>query len=174
MAYKLIEIRVNPLTNMEHREFICDTDADFESLPKAHAGDAAVSAETGNVYVVNASGEWVEFGGGRKDAVGTWVFNDELTQIDKPFAEGIEFVECSGYMLDNERNANFDISKIGFFGDTETLEEMSIISPDEDENSIYFAGEGFASGFDHKTITITKQPDDETFIAWLKANATKA
>lgn len=63
MAWKLIDIRVNPLTNKKHREYICDTDADFESLPKAHAGDTAVSAATGNVYVVNATGEWVKFGG---------------------------------------------------------------------------------------------------------------
>lgn len=63
MAWKLIDIRVNPLTNKKHREYICDTDADFESLPKAHAGDTAVSAATGNIKVVNASGEWVEFGG---------------------------------------------------------------------------------------------------------------
>lgn len=61
--HKLIDIRVNPLTNKKHREFICDTDADFASLPKAHAGDTAVSAATGNVYVVNASGNWVPFGG---------------------------------------------------------------------------------------------------------------
>ena len=62
--YKLIEIRVNPLTNMEHREFICDTDADFADLPNGNPGDTAVSAATGNVYIVNASGEWVLFGGG--------------------------------------------------------------------------------------------------------------
>lgn len=62
MAHKLIDIRVNPLTNKKHREYICDTDADFKDLPKRNPGDTAVSAATGNVYVVNASGEWVLFG----------------------------------------------------------------------------------------------------------------
>jgi DNA-binding beta-propeller fold protein YncE len=63
MAQKLIDIRVNPWTNKKHQEFICDTDADFASLPKGKPGDTAVSAATGNVYVVNASGNWVAFGG---------------------------------------------------------------------------------------------------------------
>ena len=63
MANKLIDVRVNPLTNAEHRDFICDTDADFADLPKGNPGDTAVSAETANVYVVNASGNWVPFGG---------------------------------------------------------------------------------------------------------------
>lgn len=60
---KLIDLRVNPLTKKEHREFICDTDADFADLPKSNPGDTAVSAATGNVKVVNASGNWVDFGG---------------------------------------------------------------------------------------------------------------
>lgn len=63
MAYKIIDIKVNPLTITEHRDYICDTDADFANLPKGNPGDSAVSAATGNVYVVNASGEWVAFGG---------------------------------------------------------------------------------------------------------------
>lgn len=63
MAIKLIDVRVNPLTNEEHREFICDTDADFADLPKSNPGDTAVSAATCNVKVVNASGNWVDFGG---------------------------------------------------------------------------------------------------------------
>lgn len=63
MAIKLIDVHVNPLTNKEHKEFICDTDSDFSKLPKANPGDTAVSAATGNVKVVNASGNWVDFGG---------------------------------------------------------------------------------------------------------------
>lgn len=63
MATKLIDTKVNPWTNKKHQEFICDTDADFANLPKGKPGDTAVSAATGNVYVVNASGNWVPFGG---------------------------------------------------------------------------------------------------------------
>ena len=43
------------------REFIVDTDADFENLPKACTGSAAISLASGNVRVVNTSGEWVPF-----------------------------------------------------------------------------------------------------------------
>lgn len=63
MAYKLIDVHVPLYTNIEKRDFICDTDADFADLPKCYPGSTAVSAATGNVYVVNASGEWVAFGG---------------------------------------------------------------------------------------------------------------
>ena len=63
MAHKLIDTKVNPWTNKEHQEFICDTDADFANLPKGNPGDTAVSAATCNVKVVNASGNWVDFGG---------------------------------------------------------------------------------------------------------------
>lgn len=44
-------------------EFIVDTNADFEKLPKACPGSTALSAESGDVMVVNASGEWVKMGG---------------------------------------------------------------------------------------------------------------
>lgn len=63
MAYKQIKNRFVSCDEERYGEFICDTDADFADLPKAYAGSTAVSVETGNVYVVNASGEWVKFGG---------------------------------------------------------------------------------------------------------------
>lgn len=47
--------------NEPPREFIVDTDADFENLPKACTGSAAVSLESGSVRVVNTAGEWVPF-----------------------------------------------------------------------------------------------------------------
>lgn len=63
MAIKIIDIQHNRSTQNTIQEFVCDTDADFADLPKCDPGSAAVSAETGNVYVVNASGDWVPFGG---------------------------------------------------------------------------------------------------------------
>lgn len=45
------------------KEFLCDTDADFASLPVASVGSSAVSIESGDVMVVNTSGKWVKFGG---------------------------------------------------------------------------------------------------------------
>lgn len=42
--------------------FILDSEADVGSLPDCTPGSAAVIAEGGKTYIVNASGEWVVFG----------------------------------------------------------------------------------------------------------------
>lgn len=63
MAIKLTNREWCACVNDYKHEFICDTDSDFATLPDASVGSAAVSVETGNVQVVNASGEWVAFGG---------------------------------------------------------------------------------------------------------------
>ena len=44
-------------------ECLCDNEADAADLPICACGSIAVIIETGNVYVVNSSGEWVKFGG---------------------------------------------------------------------------------------------------------------
>jgi hypothetical protein len=44
-------------------EFIADTEADVASLPQCKPSSTALVCATGNVYIVNASGEWVKFGG---------------------------------------------------------------------------------------------------------------
>lgn len=48
-------------------EFICDTEDDAANLqtehPECSTGSTAVVCNTGDVYVVNASGQWVKFGG---------------------------------------------------------------------------------------------------------------
>lgn len=46
------------------KEFVCDTDEDFATLPKACVGSTAVSLASGAVRVVNTTGEWVAFGEG--------------------------------------------------------------------------------------------------------------
>lgn len=61
MAYKLINQEYCPFSNNYRREYLCDTDADFDNLPDACVGSTAVSVETGNVLVVNTSGDWVAF-----------------------------------------------------------------------------------------------------------------
>lgn len=63
MAYKLIDEEYCECADAQKKEFLCDTDADFADLPTACPGSTALSVATGNVYVVNASGEWVKFGG---------------------------------------------------------------------------------------------------------------
>ena len=45
------------------KDFIVDTNADFENLPKCCVGSTALSAESGDVMIVNASGNWVKMGG---------------------------------------------------------------------------------------------------------------
>ena len=40
-----------------------DTDADFSSLPNSFAMSIALSAESGNAWIVNASGNWVPYTG---------------------------------------------------------------------------------------------------------------
>ena len=63
MASKFIKAEYRMCLNDYYYEFVCDTDADFASLPKCGTGSTAVSLESGKVKVVNASGEWVAFGG---------------------------------------------------------------------------------------------------------------
>jgi hypothetical protein len=166
MAWKLIDVRVNPLTNKDHNEFICDTDADFADLPKCNPGDTAVSAATGNVYVVNASGEWVEFGGGGADEsiVGTWVFNDELTIPEELWDANVYFGFVA-YHPDNGATVMThmlfydDGSGVCYYGDSYGIEDA------------YYDGDWATE--ECKTIKIYEEPTDQDFIAWLKANATK-
>lgn len=63
MGIKLTDREYCPYSEEERCEFICDTDADFENLPKACTGSTAVSIESGTIKVVNTEGNWVTFGG---------------------------------------------------------------------------------------------------------------
>ena len=62
MAIVLISSVYCPSIDDYKREYMVDSEADFENLPQSGAGSTAVSP-SGDVQVVNASGEWVEFGG---------------------------------------------------------------------------------------------------------------
>ena len=46
-------------------KFVCDTEADIATLPteknKVYPGSTAVVASSGNLYILNASREWVLF-----------------------------------------------------------------------------------------------------------------
>lgn len=61
MAIKLIDREYCPYGKEYKEEFICDTDADFDKLPKACTGSTAVSIESGRVKIVNTQGKWVSF-----------------------------------------------------------------------------------------------------------------
>lgn len=45
-------------------DYILDTAADVKNLPACCPGSSALVVATGEVYMVNASGKWVLFGGG--------------------------------------------------------------------------------------------------------------
>lgn len=63
MAYKIINEAYCPYADAQRKEFICDKDADITYLPECCTGSTALSVETGNLYMVNASGNWVLVGG---------------------------------------------------------------------------------------------------------------
>ena len=62
MAVKLISQEWCPCVNASRKEFICDTDADFESLPEACPGSKAISLWSKKERVVNTKGRWVPYG----------------------------------------------------------------------------------------------------------------
>lgn len=58
---KLVKSEWCGCTNEYRREYMCDTDADFENLPQSGVMSMALST-SGAMRIVNASGEWVPFG----------------------------------------------------------------------------------------------------------------
>lgn len=44
-------------------DFVCDTEDDVAKLPKCCTNSKALVVDTGDVYMVNASCNWVKFGG---------------------------------------------------------------------------------------------------------------
>lgn len=65
MAIKLVKIENGVYTKdgtILVKEFIVDSDADFANLPEAAPGSIALSP-SGAIMIVNASNEWVKFGG---------------------------------------------------------------------------------------------------------------
>ena len=54
------------------REFVIDTDDDIENLPiDIPMGSAALSIESGNVFILNSKDEWKNVGGGNGQSGGT-------------------------------------------------------------------------------------------------------
>lgn len=63
MAIKLVDREWSSQLESYVNEYIVDTEVDIASLPECCAGSSALVVETAAVYMVNASGEWVPFGG---------------------------------------------------------------------------------------------------------------
>lgn len=157
MAYKLIKEEYCACVDAQRKEFLCDTDADFDTLPECCTGSTAVSAATANVYIVNASGYWVEFGsgdtGGNESVVGTWMFNESIelpgTLFDVVFASN-----GNNYDAIEDFNGLIYVSNKDYMTDT-----------------AYSESSGWETE-EFRTIEILEEPTDKDFIAWLKANAT--
>ena len=64
MAIKMVSRKWCGCVGAYKKEFIVDTDADFANLPEACTGSVALSIESGNMMIVNASGKWVAFAEG--------------------------------------------------------------------------------------------------------------
>lgn len=62
--YKVLDSKWSAYLGAEVKEIICDTKADLADLPDCTPGSTALVATEGTMYIVNASGEWVEFGSG--------------------------------------------------------------------------------------------------------------
>lgn len=60
MAY----VKIGNGTEYVASEYIIDSVDDIATLPPSHPGSTAICPLAGVVYMVNASGEWVEFGKG--------------------------------------------------------------------------------------------------------------
>ena len=63
MAIKQIGEEYCPFAGEYRKEFICDTVDDASNLPTSCVGSMAIVPGAGKVYMVNASGQWTEFGG---------------------------------------------------------------------------------------------------------------
>lgn len=61
MAIKMINQTYCPYCKEYREDYICDTNEDFANLPKCITGSTAVSIKTGDIRMVNTSGEWVAF-----------------------------------------------------------------------------------------------------------------
>lgn len=125
--------------------------------------DTAVSAEFYNWFAENA----VE-----QDVTGTWVFNANPTN---PMENGQSvFFDCGFTYPTSSGNVRQGV-KIGFY-DEEATDVWGIyyVRLDDDGNEVNYLPYKSYSGWGSdivRTITITENPTDAAFIAWLKANA---
>lgn len=63
MAIKMVQKEWVCCLNQYQCDYIVDTEADVANLPECSTGSSALVVESGAVYMVNASGNWVVFGG---------------------------------------------------------------------------------------------------------------
>ena len=78
MAISILKMR-DHYNAPNRKDYLVDTDADFESLPcaaKCAPGSTAYSVETGHKKILNNAGVWMEYKGGSGGGGG-----DELVDV---------------------------------------------------------------------------------------------
>lgn len=133
-------------------EYQTKTDENLETKSKEIVGAINELNEK-----INATG-----GGSNDSIVGTWVFNEELT-----FPTLANPDENNDYYVDFESN-NIRFNRF-VLGETYMSYYDDVYGRDHDE--VY--NDGYWLLEELKTITIIKEPTDEEFITWLRANAVK-
>ena len=63
MAYELVGKEWSPIQQEYRLSYIVDTEADINDIPKCCVGSHALVVDKGAILMVNASGNWVPFGG---------------------------------------------------------------------------------------------------------------
>ena len=63
MAVKLTDSRYCVVQCCFVNDYVADTAEDVTTLPNSGTGSTAIVVATGEIYMVNASGEWAKFGG---------------------------------------------------------------------------------------------------------------
>lgn len=63
MGHRLVSMKYHSCMDDCVKKYIVDEDADLENLPKSAPSSFAI-APSGKAKIVNASGEWVDFGEG--------------------------------------------------------------------------------------------------------------
>lgn len=172
------------------KEFLCDTDADFDSLPECDPGSSAISIESGTVKVVDTYGRWVPFGVYTEppapsvddSIVGTWRLNDELDlsffTVNQPVAvsftsngEPFKFMRTyyEGSFMYGIIGLKFSNTDDGMPGVGEKT--VYVHNPAGDHDIPHGYNEEY-NGELYRNITFDKAPSAEVE-AWVRANATK-
>lgn len=166
----------------------------FSPLPIEVATEAEMTAlltsgEVGGVYKYTGTTGTYENGAlyvleeEEESIVGTWKLNDTLT-VPTAFSDVSVTGTCYAFNYSQEIDS-FDIGTVSATAGTSFKIQTSSIAyniyyvagdarcrDDGDESSINVPTDDTRMT-QLRTITITEEPTDETFIAWLKANATK-
>ncbi|MBQ8245785.1 MAG: hypothetical protein IJZ42_01495 [Lachnospiraceae bacterium] len=128
-----------------------------------------------DTWFTYVDGAWTEYVAEDDSIVGTWVFNDTLDMTTYTSA----YFQIDVTFTYSGQTGLTDCGMITFYTFSSSGNTVMTYIDDVEEvsgNQAYSTGSGWNPSSitgDFQTITITEEPTDETFISWLKANATK-